>query len=338
MALSQTLMIVGGKGGTNIGDSLCRAATDLGWIVDFRDSRQAYGDCIWLQRLSWHFAGRRPMRLGTFSRAIERAGKHVHPAVLISTGLAPITVNTLLKLKAQGVRCLNYSTDDPWNPSQRAEWFLQTLPIYDQIFSPRRSNMDDLRRIGANVSYLPFGYDHELFFPNGVAVDEPVPFDVLFVGGADDDRAVIIREIGSSGLRVALFGDYWHRYRSLQQYSCGRADVHLLRELTGRAPINLCLCRRANRDGHVMRSIEIAAIGGFMIAEDTREHRELFGEEGECVLYFRQGCEAIVKARWALQRPGERKRMAAAAHERIVQGGNTYRHRLQKMLYADELR
>jgi spore maturation protein CgeB len=330
--VAQTLMIVGGEGGTNIGESLSRAAIALGWNVEFCDTRQAYGTWVWLQRLSWHFAGRRPTRLGKFSRSIETAAKHARPSVLISTGLAPVTARTLLNLKARGVRCLNYSTDDPWSPGQRAAWFLKTLPIYDHIFSPRRANMGDLSRLGANVSYLPFGYDPELFFPNRVAVNQPLPFDLLFVGGADDDRALILKEIAGSGLRLGLYGDYWDRYHSLRQYSCGRADVPLLRELTDRATVNLCLCRRSNRDGHVMRSIEIAAIGGFMIAEETREHRELFGEEGECVLYFADGGQAIEKAKWAMAHPSEQRRMAAAAHARIVRGANTYRDRLQKML------
>jgi spore maturation protein CgeB len=69
-----------------------------------------------------------------------------------------------------------------------------------------------------------------------------------------------------------------------------------------------------------------------MIAEDTGEHRELFGEEGECVLYFGGAREAIKKANWALGHASERRRMAAAAHQRIAQGGNTYRDRLLKML------
>jgi spore maturation protein CgeB len=330
--VNQTLMIVGGEGGTHIGGSLHRAAVALGWNVEFRDSRLAYGNWNWFQRFSWHFAGRRPTRLGTFNHAIDAAARHVRPRVLISTGLAPLTARTLVKLRARGVRCLNYSTDDPWNPGQRATWFLKTLPLYDHIFSARRSNMEDFRKVGANVSYLPFGYDPELFFPTPVAVNQTVPFDLLFVGGADDDRASMLNEIARSGLRVALYGDYWDRYESLRQYYHGRADVPLLRKLTGRAAVNLCLCRRSNRDGHVMRSLEIAAIGGFMLAEETQEHRELFGEEGECVLYFGTEREAIEKARWAMEHPSEQRRMAAASHNRIVGGRNTYRHRLQKML------
>ena len=332
MADRQKLIIVGSKGGTNIGHSFWRGAKTLGWDVDFFDVSRAYSDSTWLQRLSWHLCDRRPLRLGRFSKSVVVAAKDLGPATLISTGLAPLTAETLKTLKARSVRCLNYSTDDPWNPGQRARWFLRTLPVYDHVFSTRRANIHDLLSLGANVSYLPFGYDHELFYRDDSHVGERTDFDILFIGGAEDARARILSEIAASGLRMALYGDYWTRYEDLRQFARGRADPPLLRQITAEAAINLCLYRRANRDGHVMRSLEIAAIGGFILAEDSREHRELFGEEGECVLYFRQACEAIEKARWALHHPRERHRMAMAAHDRIVHGAHTYRDRLQQML------
>jgi spore maturation protein CgeB len=193
--------------------------------------------------------------------------------------------------------------------------------------------LEDFRRSGcASVSYLPFAYDPELSFPEDAGIDQSMRFDILFVGGAEHDRVSVLTEIISSGLQVALYGDHWERYGVLRQYHYGRANEAMLRLLTARAPINLCLCRRANRDGHVMRSLEIPAIGGFMLAEDTGEHRELFGEEGECVLYFANARQAIEKANWVLQRPHERQRMSAAAHDRIVSGPNTYGDRLNQIL------
>jgi hypothetical protein len=37
-----------------------------------------------------------------------------------------------------------------------------------------------------------------------------------------------------------------------------------------------------------MRSFEIAAVGGCMLARDIDEHREIFGSEGEAAVYFRR--------------------------------------------------
>ena len=81
-----------------------------------------------------------------------------------------------------------------------------------------------------------------------------------------------------------------------------------------------------------MRTFEIPAVGGFMLAEDTAEHRAVFGAEGEAVLYFTGPETAAEKARWALANPAERTRMARAAHGLITTGGHSYRHRLQQML------
>ena len=101
-----------------------------------------------------------------------------------------------------------------------------------------------------------------------------------------------------------------------------------------RTAVNICLVRRANRDGHVMRSFEIPAVGGFMLTEDTEEHRAFFGPEGQCVLYFKTPKEAAEKSHWAIANATERQRMAAAAHAKITRGGHTYTHRLQTMLAA----
>jgi spore maturation protein CgeB len=69
-----------------------------------------------------------------------------------------------------------------------------------------------------------------------------------------------------------------------------------------------------------------------MIAEDTNEHRDFFGPDGECVLYFKSPSEAADKINWAFNNPADRDRMARAGHGRIVSGSNTYRDRLTEML------
>ena len=55
-----------------------------------------------------------------------------------------------------------------------------------------------------------------------------------------------------------------------------------------------------------MRSFEIAAIGGCMLAEDTSEHREIFGRRWGGCLYFRTAREAAVQARALIANPTER--------------------------------
>jgi len=328
----EKLAIVGISGGTNIGESLRRASIAARQFGSFFDAYEAWRGSRILRALKWRFLDRRPLRLDAFSRKVVDECARTRPKYLISTGIAPLTEASLRVLRRLDVTCINYSTDDPWNRSHRAEWHLRALKNYDLVFTPRRSNIQDFIDAGcADVRYLPFAYDDELFGP-GAPSDLTVSHDLLFVGGADRDRVAFIAGIVNSGLRPAVVGDYWNRFPETRGFDLGHKDPKALRALTAAAAVNLCVVRHANRDGNVMRSFEIPAVGGFMLAEDTPEHREIFGTEGQCVLYFTTPEGAADKARWALANPSERRRMAAAAHELIVGGGHTYRDRLMQML------
>ena len=94
----------------------------------------------------------------------SRAAREARPALLIATGAAPLTRSALRRLRGMGIACFNYSTDDPWNKAMRASWHLRALPEYDAVFTTRSANLECFRNIGvADVHYLPFGYDDELF-------------------------------------------------------------------------------------------------------------------------------------------------------------------------------
>jgi spore maturation protein CgeB len=257
---------------------------------------------------------------------------HARPDVLVALGTAALTRPALQRLASAGTVCMTFCSDDPFNKTQRADWHLAALPVYSVVFTPRRANIADLRALGcADVRYLPFGYDETLFAPYA---GEPAggELDVLFVGGADADRVEFMREFLRSGLKVGLVGGYWARFPETAPYALGHKTPAELCMLSAEAKVNLCLVRRANRDGHVMRTFEIAAVGGCMLAEDTEEHREIFGPEGEAVLYFRSAAEASMKTGSLLRNPEQRLRMAECVRVRVGGAENTYRARLATML------
>ena len=329
------LLLVGNQGGTNIGWSLYHASANLGIAAQFADALQAAAAPAWKRRIAWRLLGHRPARLATFSADVLALCKKLRPTNLLATGFAPITRGTLHAIGNLGIHRLNYLTDDPWNPSFRARWFLEALPLYDTVFSTRRANIPDLENLGCRaVRYLPFGFDPELCYPPlaDAAESNRLAVDILFVGGADRDRAPFIAALAAAGFSIALYGAGWRRFPETKPHYRGYADPHILRQATAAAKIALCLVRRANRDGHVMRTFEIPAIGACMLVEDTAEHREIFSAEGESVLYFRAIPEMIDKARWLLAHPAERQKLAATAHTRIMAGRHTYEHRLAAML------
>lgn len=332
----QKILIVGNPDPVHIGAHFDRAAKNLGLQPVLFDIRQAWHGSRWLVRFHWWFLGRRPPRMREYNRGLVEVCKTFSPRWLVCTGLVPVLRQTLDEISAQGIEAVNYLTDDPWNPAHRAPWIMKALPGYRKIFSVRRSNLEDLRRLGcADVGYLPFAYAPELHFPeiDPLRGENPLPgCDVAFVGGADRDRLPYIKALLQAGLKVGLYGGYWSRYRETRAHDYGMASPEKMRQAVGEAKINLCLVRKANRDGNAMRTFEIPAIGGCMLAEDTDEHRDIFGTEGERVLYFTTPEAMLDKARFLLAHEDERKKMARAAHLLITQGGHTYRDRLMTML------
>lgn len=327
------LLIVGPLGGTHIAGSIARAASELGLSTQVEDTSEAYQGPSIPKAIAWRFGDRKPYRITKFATRIASIIDRQEVRRLLCVGQCPLTSNVIELARRRGTKCLVFSTDDPWNPAHRAEWYLQSLPCYDAVFTPRRSNIEELRSLGCrDVSYLPFGYDPELFPAGEPQSSEGVKPEVLCVGGADADRRRFIAEFVASGGRPTLVGGYWDRYPETRHLTLGLKTPSELRRLTVSADVNLCLVRRANRDGHVMRSFEIPALGGFLIAEDTADHRAIFGDEGSSALYFNSAREAAEKAKWAVNHPAERLAMARATHMLVTKGGHTYKDRLVAML------
>jgi spore maturation protein CgeB len=187
------------------------------------------------------------------------------------------------------------------------------------------------------VSYLPFAYAPELHYPeppDTAAELDRFACDLVFVGGADVDRVPFLGAVIRSGLDVRLYGHYWDRFPTTRAYALGPADPGTVRRAVGAGRVALCLVRRANRDGHAMRSFEVPAIGACMLVEETDEHLELFGPSGEAVVTFRTAGEMIERLDWLLTHESERRRLASTAHSMITRGHHTYADRLAAMLEA----
>ncbi len=333
------LLIIGQTGGTNVGESFLKAAISLKIEPVFINFRLAYSKSQLINQIYWHLLHKRHPKIKKFSQHVLQTCYEIRPQVILSTGIAPITKRVLENIGQMGVVCCSFLTDDPWSSTHYARWFFTALPFYDVIFTPRRANMADLKKIGCkNVVYLPFGFDPDLFYPEeAVNAEEKSQFssDILFAGGADQDRVNYISALINAGFRVGLYGSYWERYPQTRNFTKGQADVRTLRLATGNTKIALCLVRRANRDGNSMRTFEVPAVGACMLAEETQEHREIFGEEGQAVVYFRTIEEMLKKTTWLLAHEQERQKLAQNVHWLICQGGHTYKDRLQTILKTD---
>lgn len=331
---SKRVLIVGYPADHHIGSHLLEAMAPADLNGKICDAGAAMRSSRLELRLSWRLRSHRPPRLNTFSRHVLAVGRDFRPHYVLVTGITAPNADTLCELGKLGSVCVNYLTDDPWNPNRYARWFFEALPCYARVFSPRRANLAQLAGLGCQAQYLPFAYAPGQHFQEAPPEHLRAQFecDVLFYGGADRDRVPYIEALIKAGLNVHLYGGYWNRYPKLQRAFRGVANTQTLRWAIAGARITLCLVRRANRDGHVMRTFEAPAMGACMLTEDTEEHRAIIGADGEAVVYFRSVEDMVGKARKLLESDAYRTQLAHNAYERIVGGKNTYLDRLRTMI------
>ena len=302
--------------------------------------RSVYEQTTWriIRRVTSPFMG--GLRLGYrgSNRGILVAARELGPDIVLITGGIPVAASTLQQLKERnGAVLVNYATDDPFNRLFCGRWVAANIPLYDLYACTKRAIIDDVRAAGCQrVAFVPFGYEPSLHFPDEFGSREELEkfsCDVVFVGGGDPDRypyfEALVRAL--PGLRLHLYGGYWERNRNLARYARGFALGRDYRLALRGAKIAPCLVRRANRDGHVMRTFEVPACGAFMLAERTAEHQEFF-REGEEVGYFSSAEELVEKVRYYLNHDSERQRMAEAAYHKVTSANHTYAHRLQQIL------
>jgi hypothetical protein len=330
------IILVGNPDEVHVGAHLRNAAATLGVEAHFFDSTRAFEAPGWRRRVDWWTRGRRPTRLREFSDGVVRAAQELRPGAVLTTGIAPVDAAALRVLRGLGVLSLNFLTDDPWNPAHRAPWFMDALAQYDWVFSPRQANLADLASLeGPRVHYLQFAYAPEVHFPERLSSEAErrrYEADVMFAGGADADRVALVSTLTDHGLQVALYGGYWDKDAATRPHARGFVDAAGLRKATNGAAVCLCLVRRANRDGHSMRTFEIPAMDGCLLIEDTTEHRALFGEEDQAVVYFRSADEAASQAAALVNDEARRRRLAAASYRLVTAGPHTYADRLSELL------
>lgn len=319
------------------------AAQEEGYEVQFADEAPYFRplETSLVHKIAYRLLGRRPLTSHALNRMVEEEALRFRPDLMLAVKGAFLRPNTLRRIKDHtGAVLVNYATDDPFNPVNATPDLVRGIPCYDLYACTKRAIMEDVRRAGGrDVAYVMFGYQPAVHFPEQAASgDEALRFqsDVVVVGGADADRLRDLAPLAGAGnIALALYGGYWARDPRFAPHARGFAVGREYRLALGGARIALCLVRRANRDGHAMRSFEIPACGAFMLAERTEEHLAVF-RDGEDAAFFGSSDELMEKVRYYLAHDSERRRIAEAGYRLVTGGGHSYRHRLVEIVAASK--
>ena len=265
------------------------------------------------------------------NRDLLEHARRDRPDLLWADKLLGIWPETLTQLRAMGIATISYMIDNAFGPRQDPGWRLyrKCIPRYDLHITQRDRNISNYREQGArDVLKIQTAYEPTLHYPPPPSwSDRDRDRDVSFIGTPYDNRARILTGLAATGaFGVAISGSQalWrqalgpHAFSAL--YREGELYRRQYREAIWRSRINLSFLTHSNQDEFAHKSFEIAACGGFLLAERSEGHLDRFREDVEAV-FFSDPEECLRKIQRFLPDQSARARIAAAGRQRAVEGG-----------------
>jgi spore maturation protein CgeB len=273
---------------------------------------------------------------GANAAVIEQGRAAPFDVLWVEKGLtiAPSTLREFRRLRPE-CRIAGYSGDPMFERRNRSRRFLRHLPLYDAYFTTKNNGVDDLHRRGCRrVVLVGNAFDPAVHRPLPVSDQDRSRLGgpVGFVGTWEKPRSRSLYRLAAAGIPARVWGNLWTRCR--YRHPLLRIEHRDLLDddyalAVSAFDVNLCFLRGS--DFQTTRSIEIPACGGFMLAERTEEHLALFSEGVEAA-YFNDDDELLAKVRYYLDRPEERRRIAAAGRARCLRDGYGNPSRITGML------
>jgi spore maturation protein CgeB len=242
-----------------------------------------------------------------------------------------------IKLNFPNLKIVYYSEDDIYIPNNRSQYLKTSLPIFDIVYTTKPRNLQELPTIGAKkVVCIYQAYDRNFHQPLSLSPEERKFWgaDVGFVGFFERDRAEQMLFLAQQGIKVRVWGFNWQDWQNKHPNLLVEAKPVFNQDFVkvlNATRINLNFLRKINRDRHTSRSLEIPACQGFMLAERTDEHLQLF-TEGKEAEFFDSREELLQKVQYYLAHETERESIAKAGRERCLKSGYSHHERLKVML------
>jgi spore maturation protein CgeB len=270
--------------------------------------------------------------ISRLNRNVLTMAEREKPELFWADKLLGLWPETLQQLRAMGVASVSYMIDNAFGPRQDPGWrlYMKDIPHFDLHVVQRDSNFADYQKRGARgVIKVQTAYEPTIHFPSDkdyVAADGERSRGVSFIGSPYDDRAEFLTRLSREcGLPVVISGSgIWHEQldvaAAVALYTGGELYGAAYREAVWDSKINLSFITHSNQDEFVHKSFEIAACGGFLLAERSAGHLERFREDEEAV-FFTGFEECVEKVRRYLPDAEARGRIAAAGRARAAKDG-----------------
>ena len=277
-----------------------------------------------------------PIDANNLNKSIKESCISFKPDIVFIVKGVTVKPSTLKFIKARGIKSISWSNDDMFAWHNRSYWYSKGLKYYDLVVTQKSYNCDshELPSLGAKTYFQNKAFEPTIHKP----VDDCKAFDcvhaVVFIGAKEQDRLEHLLYLAEHGIQVHIYGWVVKEPNPLHDNIIIH-DRFLYEDefcaAMGCSKISLNFLRKINRDLQTSRSVEIPACGGFMLAERTDEHMQLF-KEGKEAEFFSSKEELLEKVNYYLQHDQERLAIAKAGYERCFKDSYTFENRMQGIL------
>ncbi len=254
-------------------------------------------------------------------------------------GLQP---STLRAMRRRQIVTASYMIDNAFGPRRDPGWrlYMKCLKEFDLHITQRDVSVRDYSMRGARrVLKIQTAYEPTLHFsPPAGWSDADRTREISFIGSPYDNRAQFLLRLATEfQLPLTLSGSsVWRSALSqelLAKLFSGEDGVYhdAYREAIWASKINLSFLTHSNQDEFAHKSFEIAACGGFLLAERSDGHRARFREDEEAV-FFSGIDECVAKIHRYLPDEAARMRIAAAGHARAEKSGYSNDAQVEKIV------
>ena len=249
---------------------------------------------------------------------------------------------TLRQLRAMGIATIDYMIDNPFGPRRDPGFrmYVRNIPEYDLHIQQRDVSVEAYLKRGARrMVKVQTAFEPSVHFPPPAGwSDRERTREVSFIGTSYDERPQFLTDLWRKyDLPVVISGPrIWKRKLDRAALAAlypheGELYDSAYREGVWKSKINLSFLTHGNQDEYAHKSFEIAACGGFLLAERSEGHSARFREDEEAV-FFSTIEECAKKIRLYLNDEAARARIAAAGQRRAVTCGYDNDTQMRKVL------
>ena len=246
----------------------------------------------------------------------------------------------IIELKKKTKKIVFFCNDNPFVKRDKNKWelFKKASKYYDLIIFQDNSRIIAAKKIGLKNIFLMYPpYDKHIHTTKKNYSYKKI-YDVVFVGTWSPNKSLLIQRLINSNLNIKVFGPRWDKDPNFKKYkSIIKAKDFTYKRYTNiikKAKIALCLFSNENKDTITARSIEIPAIGTFMMSYKTLAMKKIFKENKE-VVFFKNYLECVNKCNYYLSNINKLNQIARNANIKVTQIIKNNNHEFVKKIITN---